>query len=167
MKNKYEESLEGCKFIFRVEFFEICADQFELVNKCENLTDLAHGVKKRKKDGSIDYRGKSMFCYNFFSNKYALFLPFGKWNEITGRNRLSTFLCSRLSPVNPVFTLPGMRLNWTSRPHQLYQRYMRIYSENLTEEEKQIIEQENLKTDTHQGPEWDCFAEAFWKLLQF
>ena len=171
-QRKFEESLEGCRFIFRCDFFMICYDmkddhQCQLSAKCFELQMLAQKIRRMNKAGDTVFRKIPFFLFLYYEERYSIFLPFGKWNEIVGRNWISNFLCSRLSPVNPVFTLPGMRLNWTSRPHQLYQRYMRIYNENLTEEEKLIIERENLRTDTHRGPEWDCFAEAFWKLLQF
>ena len=174
MKKKYEETLEGCKFIFRVDFFQLCYDsedknQEQLGDKCLSLQMLARKLKRQKKNGSIENIRLPIFLQNHYIRKYSIFLPLGKWNKFAGKSKLSNYLITRLPPTSFVFRLPGMRLNWTSRPHQLYQRYMHFYSENLTEEEKQLIERENLRIDKksgHRGPEWDCFAEMFWKLLQ-
>ena len=174
MKKKYEETLEGCKFIFRVDFFQLCYDsedknQEQLGDKCLSLQMFAQNLKKQKSDGSFKNIRLPVFLQNYYVKKYSIFLPLGKWNKFAGKNKLANYLITHLPITNVVFRLPGMRLNWTSRPHQLYQRYMNIYSENLTDEEKLIIERENLRTDKksgHRGPEWDCFAEMFWKVLQ-
>ncbi|WP_288807156.1 hypothetical protein [uncultured Treponema sp.] len=94
----------------------------------------------------------------------------GSYKDFKGINRFSEFLRPHFSRLSFIFNIfPSVRLNWTSHPKKLYWRYTRLIEKLLTPEEKEIIIRENLRDDEtsgHRGPEWDCYAEVFWSLIQ-
>lgn len=154
---KYEETFEQCLFIFRAQFFWVCCD-YEKPEQAA-LEEKIQMVKKKAESNSHD----EIFIPN--ASKGA-----GTYKEFSGINSLSEKIRPFFPRVSFIFNIfPFLRLNWTSHPRKHYQKYCRFLQKYITPEEKEIIIQENLRTDEgcgHNGPELDCYAELFWELIQ-